>query len=106
VTSSSWRSTASAASATRWSPCDVAPRGDRRRHRHVEQQSIGASYGAAFLAAQLVGPASIDDWNPVQETVTPRPEVAAQYEELYRLYRDLYPQTADTVHALAARQAR
>jgi xylulokinase len=76
------------------------------RAQEIRAQSIGASYGAAFLAAQLVGPASIDDWNPVQETVMPRPEVAAQYEELYRLYRDLYPQTADTVHALARRQER
>jgi xylulokinase len=76
------------------------------RHQEIRAQSIGASYGAAFLAAQLVAPASIDDWNPVQETVAPRPEVATQYEELYRLYRDLYPRTADTVHALASRQER
>jgi xylulokinase len=76
------------------------------RDQEIRAQSIGASYGAAFLAAQLVAPASIDDWNPVQETVAPRPEVTAQYEELYRLYRDLYPRTADTVHALASRQER
>jgi xylulokinase len=42
----------------------------------------------------------------VQETVTPRPDAVEQYDELYRLYRDLYPRTADTVHALAARQER
>jgi xylulokinase len=42
----------------------------------------------------------------VQETVTPRPAMAERYEELYGLYRDLYPRTADTVHALAARQER
>jgi xylulokinase len=76
------------------------------REQEIRAQSIGASYGAAFLAAQLVAPATIDAWNPVRETVTPRPEVAAQYEDLYRLYRDLYPRTADTVHALAARQER
>jgi xylulokinase len=76
------------------------------RPQEIRAQSIGASYGAALLAAQLVVPASIDDWNPVQETVTPRPEAAAQYEQLYRLYRDLYPRTADTLHALAARQQR
>jgi xylulokinase len=51
-------------------------------------------------------PASIDDWNPVRETVTPRAEAAESYGELYALYRDLYPRTADTVHALAARQDR
>jgi xylulokinase len=76
------------------------------RPQEIRAQSIGASYGAAFLAAQLVAPVSIDDWNPVQETVTPRLEVAGQYEELYGLYRDLYPQTADTMHALAERQER
>jgi xylulokinase len=76
------------------------------RSQEVRAQSIGASYGAAFLAAQLVTAAAIDDWNPVQETVAPRLEAAEQYEELYRLYRDLYPRTADAVHALAARQER
>jgi xylulokinase len=76
------------------------------RPQEIRAQSIGASYGAAFLAAQLIAPASIDDWNPMQETVTPRPEAVEQYEELYRLYLDLYPLTADTVHALAARQER
>jgi xylulokinase len=76
------------------------------RSQEIRAQSIGASYGAAFLAVQLVAPASIDDWNPVRETVTPRAEAAESYGELYALYRDLYPRTADTVHALAARQDR
>ena len=76
------------------------------RVQEIRAQSIGASYGAALLAAQLVGPVSIDAWNPVQEIVAPRPEAVEQYAELYRLYRDLYPRTADTVHALAARQER
>jgi len=76
------------------------------RPQEIRAQSIGASYGAAFLAAQLVGRASIDAWNPVRETVTPRPEAVEQYEELYRLYLDLYPRVADTLHALAARQQR
>ncbi len=73
------------------------------RPQEIRAQSIGASYGAAFLAAGLVGPVSIDDWNPVAETVTPQ---AGRYEDLYALYRDLYPRTADTVHALAGRQER
>ena len=74
--------------------------------QEIRAQPIGASYGAAFLAGQLVASVSIDAWNPVQETVTPRPEAVEQYEGLYGLYRDLYPRTADTVHALAARQER
>ncbi|HYZ29664.1 MAG TPA: FGGY-family carbohydrate kinase [Thermoleophilaceae bacterium] len=77
------------------------------RAQEIRAQSIGASYGAAFLAGGLVlGRADIDEWNPVRETVTPRPEAVEPYEELYALYRDLYPRTAETVHALAARQER
>lgn len=73
------------------------------RPQEIRAQSIGASYGAAFLAAQLIAPVSIDAWNPVQEIVTPRAE---RYEDLYGLYGDLYARTADTVHALAERQER
>ncbi|WP_369205001.1 FGGY-family carbohydrate kinase [Streptomyces sp. PU-14G] len=76
------------------------------RPQELRTTSIGASYGGALLAAQLVGEASIDDWNPVREVVTPRPEAAARYDELYGLYRALHPATADVVHALAAHQNR
>ena len=72
------------------------------REQEIRAQSIGASYGAAFLAARLIDDISIDDWNPVAGTVTP----STDYEDLYRLYRDLYPRTAETVHALAERQER
>ena len=72
------------------------------REQEIRAQSIGASYGAAFLAARLIDDVSIDDWNPVAGTVTP----STDYEDLYRLYRDLYPRTAETVHALAERQER
>jgi sugar (pentulose or hexulose) kinase len=73
------------------------------RGQGIREQSIGASYGAAWLAAQLVEPVPIDAWNPVRETIEPRP---GPYEELYALYRDLYPSTAETVHELARRQER
>lgn len=76
------------------------------RPQELRTTTIGASYGGALLAAQLVGEARIDDWNPVRETVSPRPEHAARYDELYALYRRLYPQTSATVHALAALQDR
>ncbi|MBO8193539.1 FGGY-family carbohydrate kinase [Streptomyces oryzae] len=80
------------------------------RPQELRTISIGASYGGALLAAQSVTDASIDvlsdAWNPVCETVTPDPGNAARYEELYGLYRDLYPASADVVHALAARQDR
>ncbi|MEU6117713.1 FGGY-family carbohydrate kinase [Streptomyces sp. NPDC047117] len=76
------------------------------REQEVRTTSIGASYGGALLAAQLLGDVTADDWNPVRETVVPDPAAAAEYAELYGLYRDLYPATADVVHALAARGSR
>ncbi|MER6924737.1 FGGY-family carbohydrate kinase, partial [Streptomyces spiralis] len=76
------------------------------RPQELRTITIGASYGGALLAAQLVGDASVDDWNPVRETVTPRAENTARYDALYALYRRLYPDTADAVHTLAALQER
>ncbi|WP_330455797.1 FGGY-family carbohydrate kinase [Streptomyces sp. NBC_00820] len=76
------------------------------RPQELRTTTIGAAYGDALLAAQLVGDASVDDWNPVRETVLPRPELKPVYDELYGLYRRLYAETADTVHALAASQQR
>lgn len=74
------------------------------RAQELRQVSIGASYGGALLAAQVVADASIDSWNPVTEVLAPRPEAVARYEELYALYRRLYPDTAEVAHALAALQ--
>ncbi|WP_030610567.1 FGGY-family carbohydrate kinase [Streptomyces sclerotialus] len=76
------------------------------RAQEVRTTSIGASYGGALLAAQLLGDATADAWNPVRETITPRPDAAARYTELYGLYRDLYPATADIVHTLSTYQTR
>lgn len=77
------------------------------RTQEVRTTSVGASYGGALLAAQLVtDDARIDDWNPVAERLAPRPEVTSRYDELYALYRDLYPASADVAHALADLQTR
>lgn len=76
------------------------------RSQEMRAVSIGASYGGALLAAQLRAEVSIDEWNPVAEIVTPQDDAAARYDELYPLYRRLYLDTADVVHALAARQGR
>lgn len=67
---------------------------------------IGASYGAAFFAALAVTKADIDSWNPAAAVRQPNPALAAEYDELYALYRELYPATRDISHALAARQGR
>ncbi|MEU6337613.1 FGGY-family carbohydrate kinase [Streptomyces cellulosae] len=76
------------------------------RPQELRATSIGASYGGALLAAQLVADVSIDEWNPVRRTVTPPPEHARHYDELYALYRRLYPDTAEVVHTLAEHQDR
>lgn len=71
-------------------------RQEQRRH------SIGASLGSAFLAAQLVGDADIDEWNPSVAPVEPDPATAENHDRHYRLYRELYASTAPVVHSLAA----
>ncbi|MFA4840992.1 MAG: FGGY-family carbohydrate kinase, partial [Agrococcus sp.] len=62
--------------------------------------TVGASFGAAFLAAGLVGVPDIHRWNPPSHIVEPDPDRHAAYDRLYRLYRDLYPATRDIAHAL------
>lgn len=74
------------------------------RAQELHDVTIGASYGAAFLAAQAVSDADIRSWNPLRTVVEPRAELREGYDELYRLYRELYPATADIAHALARRQ--
>ncbi|MBM7832135.1 xylulokinase [Agromyces cerinus] len=75
--------------------------------QEVPQTTIGASYGAAFLAAAATAeaaPPSIADWNPVATTIRPRPEVAADYDVLFDRYLRLYAVTKELVHELAAAQ--
>src|SRR5690606_9502238 len=73
----------------------------------VPTRTIGASYGAAMLAAGLVHEhgrlVDVAAWNPPARVVEPDPALRATYDELYGLYRDLYPATSDVVHALARR---
>lgn len=70
----------------------------------IPSQAIGASYGAAILAAQLEHDVDVGAWNPPSHVVEPSPEATAAYDELFVLFRDLYPASRDITHALAARQ--
>lgn len=87
------------------------------REQVVPAKTIGASYGAAFLAAQAVSGQSatagageagqavtIAGWNPASHVVSPQPAVRENYDELYALYRELYPATRELQHRLAQRQ--
>jgi xylulokinase len=72
------------------------------RPQDLPEQTIGASYGDALLAARSVGLALADaDWSKVSETVEPRAENREIYDELYSVYRELYPATREASHALA-----
>jgi xylulokinase len=77
------------------------------RQQDLPRHTVGAAYGDAFLAAVGTGvakPRDIDSWNPIARTIEPNPGRAADYDQLYQLYLDLYPATRSTAHALAARQ--
>ncbi len=67
-------------------------------------KTIGASFGAANLAAHLVDQtATIDTWNPPVSVIEPQRHQV--YEESYDLYRDLYESTRRVVHSLVRQQA-
>ena len=70
----------------------------------INRVTIGASFGAAYLAATAIAEVRIEAWNPVVRVIRPRNELAAGYNELYALYLRLYPATVDIAHALADRQ--
>lgn len=74
--------------------------------QEVPDITIGASYGAAFLAAGAVAavPPLIQDWNPSSARITPDPELSRVYDDLFERYLGLYAATKDIVHELAETQ--
>jgi xylulokinase len=75
--------------------------------QEIPSITIGASFGAAFLAACAIADGErprIEDWNPIAEIRRPDPALAAAYDDRYRLYRELYLASAPVAHALAAAQ--
>jgi xylulokinase len=77
------------------------------RRQEVPEQTIGACYGDALMAAigsGLVTPET--DWARVAQVVEPNPEVRSLYDELYGLYSSLYPATKSHAHALARIQEK
>ncbi len=72
------------------------------RPQDLPEQTIGASYGDALLAARAVGLAGRDeDWSRIVGTVEPNPKNKGLYDQLYGVYRDLYPATRELMHILA-----
>jgi xylulokinase len=70
--------------------------------QHVPRQTIGASYGSAALAAQLLHEVDLGAWNPIAKVVRPRRKQHDLYDARFGAYRDLYEQTKDVVHRLAS----
>jgi xylulokinase len=71
----------------------------------LPRETIGASYGDALLAAiavRLTAPSTV--WNSPASLIEPRPETRPIYDQLYRVYRELYPATRAQAHALAGLQ--
>ena len=76
------------------------------REQQLPREAIGASYGDALLAGMGVGLLAPDtQWNPVAATVRPRADLRERYNQLYAVYRDLYPATRAAAHTLAEMQA-
>lgn len=72
------------------------------RPQNLPEQTIGAAYGDALLAARAVGLADPDtDWTRIAETVEPDETNRELYDELYGVYREIYPVTRDQMHRLA-----
>jgi len=64
--------------------------------------TIGASFGDAMLAGRGVGLVPPDRlWSTPTETLVPDDRAAARYDELYRVYRLLYPATVEQAHDIA-----
>lgn len=74
------------------------------RPQVIPTETIGASFGVAWLAARTQHDITAAQWNPPARTLTPRPENRESYEELYNLYLELYPATREISHVLAKRQ--
>jgi xylulokinase len=75
--------------------------------QELPEQNIGASYGDALLAGIAADLVETDaDWSRIVETVEPDPSQQEVYDELYTIYRDLYPATRDQAHTLTDIQTR
>jgi xylulokinase len=62
--------------------------------QEIPAETIGASLGDARLAAEGVGLAAAGgSWRQRIERIEPLPSAREVYDELYELYRELYPST-------------
>ncbi|AIY01814.1 carbohydrate kinase [Arthrobacter sp. PAMC 25486] len=72
------------------------------RPQIIPEQTIGASYGDALMAAIATGAVPPEtDWTRMARVVEPDPASAPLYDTLYDNYCRLYPATGGHMHALA-----
>lgn len=73
--------------------------------QYVPDQNYGASYGDAFLAGVGIGlfedTNQATEWVRYRTIVRPDPIAQERYQPYYQIYRDLYLQTAGSMHRLA-----
>ncbi len=73
--------------------------------QELPRQTIGASYGDAFLAGWAAGMVpglrALKQWTLPGETIEPDAGRVADYAPYYRIYRELYEASASQCHALA-----
>lgn len=70
----------------------------------LPEVTLGASYGDAFLAGVAGGLLRWDDlerWVRLKGRVAPNPAHKARYDELYRIYLEIYAATRTLMHRLA-----
>lgn len=70
----------------------------------IPSKTIGASFGAAFLAATVENDVRIEEWNPPAGLCEPDVSTKPGYDDLYAQYLDLYPATREINRVLAHRQ--
>lgn len=72
------------------------------RTQLVPEQTVGASYGDALLAAIGVGVVPPDtDWTRIAHELKPEPSTRELYDDMYATWSALYPATKEVVHRLA-----
>lgn len=72
------------------------------RNQDIPEQTVGAAYGDALLAAIGTELVRADtDWARVASTTTVDASTTEVYDYMYRAYRDLYPATRGHMHLLA-----
>ncbi|MBT3713198.1 MAG: sugar kinase, partial [Anaerolineae bacterium] len=72
--------------------------------QEIPAQTIGASYGDAFLAGLATGMLKKEDlntWVKPDAVIRPNKELRQRYNSLYENYLDLYTQNREIIHRLA-----